>query len=528
MSAVSAKYQMWGAELMRKGEKENLRIQLGERFYDYVEKCRKFLGWKQMKICEAIANSMNGEEIGTEKKLKANTIYQYKQKGVSGKQAENLLNACIEFHITYHVPRIELSQFVTEYKEIARKLLKREVNIDTSGLPYVVEYSHELSEEEKEEWDRVVCPDKLRKKLDDFFKKESKCMIIQGTRKSGITVSVEKYLLDKQKGQETIIIPYIYDIEQMEYSNTMEQQLRKDLQGDYVVIRIGYGKFDHYDFLKNAKAKILILSHSMAGIDASAEAETLVFNDLTNNMQCTRQMLEEYVPELDKILNKENSETKETMEIALNKFHDITGGIPIAVKKIGELIWKLYHVDGIGMEQILKETLWKNEKGKETYQYLWNELMEDMWNRIGETERKVLERIACIATSVSKKMMWSLNNMNPDGNIMDNMLHNLFLMEGGKTRNSDAPYPGVRLFPLMRNLILYKLSTDVAIDEEKFYKETMERAIRYLEEALDSNEMAGIYKGKMCFLDREGEFQVVKSILEFCCEDNIETINEQI
>lgn len=296
MSAVSAKYQMWGAELMRKGEKENLRIQLGERFYDYVEKCRKFLGWKQMKICEAIANSMNGEEIGTEKKLKANTIYQYKQKGVSGKQAENLLNACIEFHITYHVPRIELSQFVTEYKEIARKLLKREVNIDTSGLPYVVEYSHELSEEEKEEWDRVVCPDKLRKKLDDFFKKESKCMIIQGTRKSGITVSVEKYLLDKQKGQETIIIPYIYDIEQMEYSNTMEQQLRKDLQGDYVVIRIGYGKFDHYDFLKNAKAKILILSHSMAGIDASAEAETLVFNDLTNNMQCTRQMLEEYVP----------------------------------------------------------------------------------------------------------------------------------------------------------------------------------------------------------------------------------------
>lgn len=188
MSAVSAKYQMWGAELMRKGEKENLRIQLGERFYDYVEKCRKFLGWKQMKICEAIANSMNGEEIGTEKKLKANTIYQYKQKGVSGKQAENLLNACIEFHITYHVPRIELSQFVTEYKEIARKLLKREVNIDTSGLPYVVEYSHELSEEEKEEWDRVVCPDKLRKKLDDFFKKESKCMIIQGTRKSGIVV----------------------------------------------------------------------------------------------------------------------------------------------------------------------------------------------------------------------------------------------------------------------------------------------------------------------------------------------------
>ena len=35
MSAASAKYQMWGAELMRKRDKENLRIQLGERFYDY-------------------------------------------------------------------------------------------------------------------------------------------------------------------------------------------------------------------------------------------------------------------------------------------------------------------------------------------------------------------------------------------------------------------------------------------------------------------------------------------------------------
>lgn len=256
---------------MRKREKENLRIQLGERFYDYVEKCRKFLGWNQNKICEEIANSMNGEETDSKKKIKTNTIYQYKQKGVSGKQAENLLNACIEFHITYHVPRIELSQFVTEYKEIARKLLKREVNIDTSGLPYVVEYSHELSEEEKEEWDRVVCPDKLRKKLDDFFKKESKCMIIQGTRKSGITVSVEKYLLDKQKGQETIIIPYIYDIEQMEYSNTMEQQLRKDLQGDYVVIRIGYGKFDHYDFLKNAKTRPYCISMMLLSTSPSVK-----------------------------------------------------------------------------------------------------------------------------------------------------------------------------------------------------------------------------------------------------------------
>lgn len=50
MSAASAKYQMWGAELMRKREKENLRIQLGERFYDYVEKCREFLGWNQKKV----------------------------------------------------------------------------------------------------------------------------------------------------------------------------------------------------------------------------------------------------------------------------------------------------------------------------------------------------------------------------------------------------------------------------------------------------------------------------------------------
>lgn len=53
---------------MRKGEKENLRIQLGERFYDYVEKCRKFLGWNQNKICEEIANSMNGEETDSKKR----------------------------------------------------------------------------------------------------------------------------------------------------------------------------------------------------------------------------------------------------------------------------------------------------------------------------------------------------------------------------------------------------------------------------------------------------------------------------
>ena len=56
---------------MRKREKENLRIQLGERFYDYVEKCRKFLGWNQNKICEEIANSMNGEETDSNINRKA-------------------------------------------------------------------------------------------------------------------------------------------------------------------------------------------------------------------------------------------------------------------------------------------------------------------------------------------------------------------------------------------------------------------------------------------------------------------------
>ena len=66
MSAASAKYQMWGAELMRKREKENLRIQLGERFYDY-KSAVSFWGGSKWKYVKQLPTVWMGKRLTLKK-----------------------------------------------------------------------------------------------------------------------------------------------------------------------------------------------------------------------------------------------------------------------------------------------------------------------------------------------------------------------------------------------------------------------------------------------------------------------------
>lgn len=113
-------------------------------------------------------------------------------------------------------------------------------------------------------------------------------------------------------------------------------------------------------------------------------------------------------------------------------------------------------------------------------------------------------------------MMWFLADMEGNIRVLDDILNSFLFMEDGKFRNGSVSYPGVRLFPLMRNLILYKMQTEDSDGWERFYTDVMNRAVEYLEREINTAEMANIYKGKMCFMDREGEMQVVESVLEFC------------
>ena len=63
---------------------------------------------------------------------------------------------------------------------------------------------------------------------------------------------------------------------------------------------------------------------------------------------------------------------------------------------------------------------------------------------------------------------------------------------------------------------MYKMQTEDSDGWERFYTDVMNRAVEYLEREINTAEMANIYKGKMCFMDREGEMQVMESVLEFC------------
>ena len=490
--------------IMNKNEKRKLKEELGRIFGRYVDDIRENYKTPLNEIYELIANNMD---------ISADTVRKYRGiNGVAEKQVKNLLNACIRFEVENHLKRVKLSKFAEQYKETAGKLFGEPLNTEDPELPYIADYFHIMKAEDEKEWNSVVCPLELEKCLNNFFEGEKHLIIVQGTRKSGLTVSVTKYIIDKQKNPP-IIVPYIFDIEDRKDEELDEwEEFQEALKGEYVIIRIGYRKFEYYDFLKNAQAQIIILAHTNVGIDNAAGAETVVFNDLVNHMQCTQKMVEMYIPQLYENLRND----KEELNYVIEKIHNITGGLPFAIKKIGKLVWELYHVNGIGIHEIFTKDLWETETGRMQYEDLWVELVEGAWSLIDETEQDVVKKVVCVAQGVSKKMMWFLVNIDPETGILDDILNSLLFMEDGRFRNSYVSYPGVRLFPLMRNLILYKMKSEEKAKWNKFYKNTMNRAVQYLKNEINASEMQNIYKGRMCFLDREGETQVVESVLDFC------------
>ena len=494
---------------MQKAEERELKKELKRKlagiFANYVDDIKENNKISRSKIYELIADNMN---------IAADTVRKYRseQDGIAEKQAQNLLNACIRFEVENHLRRTKLSKFVDEYKETVEKLIGEPLDIRDPELPYIADYFHIMKREDEKQWNSTVCPPELEKCLNNFFKEKKHLLIVQGTKKSGLTVSVTKYIIDRQK-KKPVIVPYIFDIEGKGDKELRDwENLQKALKGEYVIIRIGHQKFEYYDFLRNAKAKIIMLAHNKIGVDNVAGAETVVFNDLVNHIKCTEQMVKMYSSELYEDLKDQKEELKFTLE----KIHSITGGLPAAIRKIGSLIWKLYHVDGIGIREIFAEDLWKTKSGRELYETLWKELMADAWSLISDEERAVVEKVACIAHGASKKMMWFLADMEGNIRVLDDILNSFLFMEDGKFRNGSVSYPGVRLFPLMRNLILYKMQTEDSDGWERFYTDVMNRAVEYLEREINTAEMANIYKGKMCFMDREGEMQVVESVLEFC------------
>ena len=333
---------------MQKAEERELKKELKRKlagiFANYVDDIKENNKISRSKIYELIADNMN---------VAADTVRKYRseQDGIAEKQAQNLLNACIRFEVENHLRRTKLSKFVDEYKETIEKLIGEPLDIRDPELPYIADYFHIMKREDEKQWNSTVCPPELEKCLNNFFKEKKHLLIVQGTKKSGLTVSVTKYIIDRQK-KKPVIVPYIFDIEGKGDKELRDwENLQKALKGEYVIIRIGHQKFEYYDFLRNAKAKIIVLAHNKVGVDNVAGAETVVFNDLVNHIKCTEQMVKMYSSELYEDLKDQKEELKFTLE----KIHSITGGLPAAIRKIGSLIWKLYHVDGIGIREIFAD-----------------------------------------------------------------------------------------------------------------------------------------------------------------------------
>ena len=490
---------------MTNGERMGLKRELGDIFREYIEAIEKNSKYSRREICQKISEQME---------VKAGTIYRYIGAEIAKKQVENLVNACIRFEVEDHSNRTALSKFVTEYMQKAKKLLGRQPEIHLEELSYTVGYKQVMTKRDEEKWNSVVCPGKLKECLDCFCKQSDSLMIIEGTKKSGITLSVTKYFIDKQKAEnkESVIIPYVYDIEGKDcYQIEGWNELQDDLKKEYIILRVGYDEFKYYDFFEKAKAKIVILAHRKVKNKNVKKANRCVFNDLVNDRQCTEELFKMYVPQLYEVL--EDQEEKETLEFVIDKLYDITGGIPMAIKRTGELVWRLYHVNGIGIGEIFEEDLCLIKEGQEVYEVLWEELLKDIWNRIDLTQQNIVKKVACVGIGVSKRMMWAITETNPDNTVLESMLDLFWMMESEKSGSNNLHCPDVRLFPLMRNLILYKMKKE---NEEDLYMQTMNKAVDYLKKSMEDSKMKGIYEGKRCFMDRSGEIQVVKSVLDFC------------
>lgn len=486
----------------RKGNSRNV-IGVNHVFSNFLKDIKESTGLSIEEQCEYI-----GKKMG----LSSQTVRKY-QNAIPARWESELLKVVSHLAVEQNMDNRVISRFYNDYS--------REVKIAHSGIQPQFASDIELIHIEKYDWDHMICPVSVEMKLEQFVEKSQKHFLyFCGTVKSGITGSVIKFMKCKMREEKGEYLKAFHIAQ-----NSIEE-LRQDIQlkfalstEKYVVLDIGFTPFPEELLRWEVNAKVIIVAHIPYQAKFRADMEYLVFNDLINTHTSVGQIVQSYAPDFYTMMK---SKEERLGEMLVQEMREQTGGLPLAVRKICRT---MYYEEVFKYEENLEQALSKKfyliPALKDTYEELWEELMEETWKRVPEHAREALVSISYFEGDISLELFHYLwmdhGEVHGAEEILKNCYDNLLLMESGKRRNDDnGSIQGVRIFPMMKALIRFKYW------KEREYHAVMKKAVEFYKMKAGQCRTSRFYRGHKLFFERGGEDQLITEVLDYCDKNELD------
>ena len=453
-------------------------------------------------------------EISESTKFSTEVIRKYEGE-TSKNKPEMFLIGCVEVAEKNILSSDIINKFIAEYIQSFKKHKKY-----TIDLKAVFKNNTELRYERKEDEENkhIICPQVLKDKLDTFLQRSPKRFLyLAGTCKSGITISVIKYFEEKNNGESPRIFNfYEHSIKEIKNSMALKAAL---IQGQCVIIHVGLQTFPFSQMEFVGKGKVILLAHTPCENLYLEDMEYVVFNDLINQTKCIEELFRKYVPG---ILKESSLSEREIKEIFIPKMKEKTGGLPLAVYKLGTAIFEkdlLKYEENL--EKYFSSPLYLNPDLQPVYEDLWKSLVDVMWKEIDSEAQSLIICASYFSGDISIDMLKFLlrDEMSEEAwkKSLSQAYRYMLIMESGRNRKEgeDGNFRGVRIFSVIKELIQFKCW------KESEYSKYMKRSVEFYIRRIKNLDINAVYSGEKTFLDRGGELVIVREVLKYCSKNNL-------
>ncbi len=453
-------------------------------------------------------------EISESTKFSTEVIRKYEGE-TSKNKPEMFLVGCVEVAEKNILSSDIINKFIAEYIQSFKKHKKY-----TIDLKAVFKNNTELRYERKEDEENkhIICPQVLKDKLDTFLQRSPKRFLyLAGTCKSGITISVIKYFEEKNNGESPRIFNfYEHSIKEIKNSMALKAAL---IQGQCVIIHVGLQTFPFSQMEFVGKGKVILLAHTPCENLYLEDMEYVVFNDLINQTKCIEELFRKYVPG---ILKESSLSEREIKEIFIPKMKEKTGGLPLAVYKLGTAIFEkdlLKYEENL--EKYFSSPLYLNPDLQPVYEDLWKSLVDVMWKEIDSEAQSLIICASYFSGDISIDMLKFLlrDEMSEEAwkKSLSQAYRYMLIMESGRNRKEgeDGNFRGVRIFSVIKELIQFKCW------KESEYSKYMKRSVEFYIRRIKNLDINAVYSGEKTFLDRGGELVIVREVLKYCSKNNL-------
>ncbi len=426
---------------------------------------------------------------------------------------EKFLLGCVEAGMKHRVSAERIKEFVEVCTDSCWTYYKYKVEIENHmENKNRLEYYRQKDNENR----YIICPQVLKNKLDTFLEKSKKRFLyLAGTYKSGITASVIKYFEEKDYGKTPQIFDF-YNKEMTEIKTCMALKAALWSQ-QYVIIHIGLQTFPLSQMNFWGDGKVILIAHTPCENLYLKNMDYVVFNDLVNQKRCTEELLKTYVPEL-------LYGNRDCQDILISRINEKTGGIPLAVYRLGNAIFEkeLLRYEG-NLEKFFALPLYLNPELESVYEDMWKDFMEDTWNKVSTDTQILLGCASYFTGDISLDLLKCLlgNKMTDERwrTALSQAYQYMLVMESGRNQQNgeNGNFRGVRLFPIVKQLIRFKCW------EESEYEKYMDKSVDFYMEKINTLDVDALYSGEKIFLDRGGELMILEEVLQFCNTNQLDS-----